>query len=83
MEMGFPPDGAEALSLSSAVDCRIGSLEITNFKQGDQYIVDCRIGSLEILFFDRRIIFCVDCRIGSLETVPDKGRHCRIPLTAV
>lgn len=47
MEMGFPPDGAEALSLSSAVDCRIGSLEIMTENRFLDAIVDCRIGSLE------------------------------------
>ena len=48
MEMGFPPDGAEALSLSSAVDCRIGSLENkASIGEADDH-VDCRIGSLEM-----------------------------------
>lgn len=49
MEMGFPPDGAEALSLSSAVDCRIGSLEINKEIYAQGTSVDCRIGSLESL----------------------------------
>lgn len=49
MEMGFPPDGAEALSLSSAVDCRIGSLENILVKNVLFIIVDCRIGSLETI----------------------------------
>ena len=44
---GFSLDGAEALSLSSAVDCRIGSLEIPRGKEMMEKIVDCRIGSLE------------------------------------
>lgn len=49
MEMGFPPDGAEALSLSSAVDCRIGSLEMFMAFLGLLTTVDCRIGSLEMI----------------------------------
>ena len=44
---GFSLDGAEALSLSSAVDCRIGSLETTGIKGIKANEVDCRIGSLE------------------------------------
>ena len=45
---GFSLDGAEALSLSSAVDCRIGSLETDCFCHIVRSCVDCRIGSLEI-----------------------------------
>ncbi len=44
----FSLDGAEALSLSSAVDCRIGSLEIHALPSIQRPLVDCRIGSLEI-----------------------------------
>ena len=40
-------DGAEDFSLSSAVDCRIGSLEINKLRTQVDSLVDCRIGSLE------------------------------------
>ena len=44
---GFFSDGAEALSRSSAVICRIGSLEM--YSDRDYYHLDiiCRIGSLK------------------------------------
>ena len=64
---GFSLDGAEALSLSSAVDCRIGSLEIHG---GGGFLfmpVDCRIGSLEKDELTQANRNQVDCRIGSLE----------------
>ena len=64
---GFSLDGAEALSLSSAVDCRIGSLEIEAQNAAIDANVDCRIGSLEISKFGGAILGAVDCRIGSLE----------------
>ena len=70
MEMGFPPDGAEALSLSSAVDCRIGSLEKWWQFYFWCFVVDCRIGSLESKLFRLLAIRQVDCRIGSLEICP-------------
>ena len=44
---GVSLDGAEALSLSSAVDCRIGSLENNSAIYEFSDNVDCRIGSLE------------------------------------
>ena len=66
---GFSLDGAEALSLSFAVDCRIGSLEkIRGFYRGS-FCVDCRIGSLEIDDVGLGDAGFVDCRIGSLEKV--------------
>ena len=71
MEMGFPPDGAEALSLSSAVDCRIGSLEIILLPLQTLLRVDCRIGSLEIAMVKEVAPHIVDCRIGSLEIDPE------------
>ena len=64
---GFSLDGAEALSLSSAVDCRIGSLEIFWPIWIPLPLVDCRIGSLEIPGSDFPGGISVDCRIGSLE----------------
>lgn len=45
---GFFLDGAEALSLSPAVDCRIGSLEKNWYDSAGTLMVDCRIGSLEM-----------------------------------
>ena len=64
---GFSLDGAEALSLSPAVDCRIGSLE-TILRIMYRYAnVDCRIGSLEIQRPEYLGGSEVDCRIGSLE----------------
>lgn len=64
---GFSLDGAEALSLSPAVDCRIGSLENQRISTRHLLDVDCRIGSLEteLVRFSRDAH--VDCRIGSLE----------------
>ena len=64
---GFSLDGAEALSLSSAVDCRIGSLEKKHVAMTHYTPVDCRIGSLEIDDILHRHVEVVDCRIGSLE----------------
>ena len=66
---GFSLDGAEALSLSPAVDCRIGSLEINAVDVREGELVDCRIGSLEneASLHDRNCF--VDCRIGSLENL--------------
>ena len=67
---GFSLDGAEALSLSPAVDCRIGSLENAerNARHGGR--VDCRIGSLEKTPIAVGVAAPVDCRIGSLEKKP-------------
>ena len=64
---GFSLDGAEALSLSSAVDCRIGSLEKSFKDDADINCVDCRIGSLENQAKPLYQNYKVDCRIGSLE----------------
>ena len=64
---GFSLDGAEALSLSSAVDCRIGSLESQRLRSPHSSVVDCRIGSLEINAGMALAYLSVDCRIGSLE----------------
>ena len=64
---GFSLDGAEALSLSPAVDCRIGSLEIRDLGRPVPVCVDCRIGSLETYIGKVMGAGDVDCRIGSLE----------------
>lgn len=66
-------DSAEDFSLSSAVDCRIGSLETRLCQERTEIHVDCRIGSLEIKVTP--IIACkrVDCRIGSLEKAEEAG----------
>ena len=64
---GFSLDGAEALSLSPAVDCRIGSLEKYILVHKTWKPVDCRIGSLEMKRCKGVPGVCVDCRIGSLE----------------
>ena len=69
---GFSLDGAEALSLSSAVDCRIGSLEIAFTDSEVSFHVDCRIGSLESFSLMKFFPVIVDCRIGSLE-IDDVG----------
>lgn len=66
---GFSLDGSEAFSLSSAVDCRIGSLEIWNKSDCMFALVDCRIGSLEMVLLTIGLLSIVDCRIGSLENV--------------
>lgn len=67
-------DSAEDFSLSSAVDCRIGSLEIRLDIEIEYRFVDCRIGSLEILDENGKKDFKVDCRIGSLENaIPHFG----------
>ena len=80
---GFSLDGAEALSLSSAVDCRIGSLENRKIVMKSPADVDCRIGSLEKLRGVSYGLADVDCRIGSLESSgrgrPERaGVDCRI-----
>ena len=64
---GVSLDGAEALSLSSAVDCRIGSLENQGRIRMLPMLVDCRIGSLEMQLAEWAEAVSVDCRIGSLE----------------
>ena len=64
----FSLDGAEALSLSPAVDCRIGSLEMIIVVDIVKDLVDCRIGSLEKPNQIDVKLLKVDCRIGSLET---------------
>ena len=66
---GVSLDGAEALSLSPAVDCRIGSLEKLSPLIKGRLIVDCRVGSLETLENPVHIKGNVDCRIGSLENL--------------
>ena len=60
-------DGAEDFSLSSAVDCRIGSLENRSGRSPLGGEVDCRIGSLENTNSSLIVTLIVDCRIGSLE----------------
>ena len=80
---GFSLDGAEALSLSSAVDCRIGSLERHPIHLPQGIVVDCRIGSLESIGQNRTDGTGVDCRIGSLENTAEirkekLGVDCRI-----
>ena len=64
---GVSLDGAEALSLSPAVDCRIGSLEMLLDDGLEPEWVDCRIGSLENTVYCEEVHGHVDCRIGSLE----------------
>ncbi len=48
----------------TAVDCRIGSLEINRASMLKELIVDCRIGSLEIENQLQAGHGLVDCRIG-------------------
>ena len=70
---GFSLDGAEALSLSPTVDCRIGSLESSKETRMKSIYVDCRIGSLESKPGIAHDWIVVDCRIGSLEMCAERS----------
>ena len=56
-----------ALAVSVVDHCRIGSLEIPQYQEGDGGLDHCRIGSLEILKREQTKINNDHCRIGSLE----------------
>ena len=55
---------------SRIVNCRIGSLEISNGELNKGTVVNCRIGSLENALLHPHAGTHVNCRIGSLENEP-------------
>ena len=55
------------------VNCRVGSLEKTEFSRYIFHAVNCRVGSLEIDKVLRSCFRFVNCRVGSLETKEGYG----------
>ena len=52
---------------SESVNCRVGSLEISENAIRTIFFVNCRVGSLEINQPEVRNNRRVNCRVGSLE----------------